>query len=103
MNAVKPIKILVLVSDAYGGRGGIALYNRNFLRALCEHPHIEKVIAIPRIITYDSEELPPKLSYLTEAIGSKFNYLTTCIRLAFTESDINLIICSHLNLLPFGI
>jgi len=29
---------LVLVSDAFGGRGGIALYNRHLLKALCEYP-----------------------------------------------------------------
>lgn len=96
------MKILVLVSDAYGGRGGIALYNRHLLRALCEHSHIDTVIAIPRNAVYDLEELPPKLKYITEALGSKFKYLTTCLRTAFKESDINLIICSHLHLLPFA-
>ena len=96
------MKILVLVSDAYGGRGGIALYNRHLLRAICEHPRTEKVIAIPRVATYDMEELPPKLSYLMEAIGGKFKYLTACLRTAFKESGIDIIICGHLHLLPFA-
>lgn len=96
------MKILVLVSDAYGGRGGIALYSRHLLRAICEHPHIDNVIAIPRNAAYDLEKLPPKLNYVTRAIGSKFKYLTTCLRTTFKESGINLIICSHLHLLPFA-
>jgi hypothetical protein len=84
------MKILVLVSDAYGGRGGIALYNRNLLRALCEHPRVNNVIAIPRVVTYEFEEMPPKLNYLTESVGSKFKYLITCLRMAFKKSDIDL-------------
>ncbi|RJQ43489.1 MAG: glycosyltransferase [Nitrospiraceae bacterium] len=97
------MKILALISDAYGGRGGIALYNRNFLRALCEHPQVVQVIAIPRVITYDPEEaLPSKLRYLTEATGSKLNYLGTCLKVAARERNIDLIICGHLHLLPFA-
>ena len=38
---------LVLVGDAFGGRGGIAQYNRHLLRALCEYPDMQRVIAIP--------------------------------------------------------
>ena len=68
-------------------------YNRNLLRALCEHPRIDNVVAIPRAATYDLEEMPPKLSYLTETIGSKFKHLFTYLRVAFKESDINIIIC----------
>ncbi len=98
----KKIKILALVTDAYGGRGGIALYNRNLLRALCEHPRVNNVIAIPRVTTYDLEEMPPRLSYLTEAIGSKFRYLLACLKTGLKESDIDLIICGHLHLLPFA-
>lgn len=97
------MKILVLISDAYGGRGGIALYNRNLLRALCEDALVDNVIAIPRVMTYDLEdELPSKLNFLTEATGSKLNYLITCLKMVFKKADIDLVICSHLHLLPFA-
>jgi glycosyltransferase involved in cell wall biosynthesis len=97
------MKVLVLMIDAYGGRGGIATYNRNLLRALCEHPGIDNITAIPRVLTYDSEVEPPyKLSYLTEAAGSKLKYLGTCLKVALKETGFDLIICSHIHLLPFA-
>ena len=58
------MRAIVLVSDAYGGRGGIALYKRHFLSAMCSHPNMEEVIAIPLSITFDLEEMPDNLSYL---------------------------------------
>ena len=96
------MRVLALVSDAYGGRGGIALYNRNFLKALCEHPKIEEVWAIPRTITYGLEELPRKLIYLTSAAGSKLKYLFACVRIAFSSQRPDIIFCCHLHLLPFA-
>ena len=54
-------KVLALVSDAYGGRGGIALYSRNILYALCRNKHIVEVVAVPRSIAYELEEMPENL------------------------------------------
>lgn len=96
------MRVLALVSDAYGGRGGIALYNRNFLKALCEHPEIVEVRAIPRTITYGLEELPDKLIYVTSAAGSKLRYLFACVRIAFSSQRPDIIFCCHLHLLPFA-
>ncbi|MBT5303801.1 MAG: glycosyltransferase family 4 protein, partial [Candidatus Scalindua sp.] len=95
-------RVIVLVSDAYGGRGGIALYNRNFLKALCSFPSMEKVVAVPRSITYDLEEMPKKLSYITTAAGSKLKYLKGCVRQTLFGKRVDLIFCGHLHLLPFA-
>lgn len=96
------MRAIVLVTDAYGGRGGIALYNRNLLKALCQHPQIDSVIAIPRVATYDLEELPQKLNYVTAALGSKLKYLLACLRISFSREPVDIIVCSHLHLLPFA-
>lgn len=96
------MRVLALVSDAYGGRGGIALYNRNFLKALCEHPEIVEVRAMPRTITYGLEALPRKLIYVTGAAGSKLKYLLACVQTAFSSQRPDLILCCHLHLLPFA-
>ena len=45
-------RILVLVSDAFGGYGGIALYNRDLLTALCQDPHNTEVVAMPRLMPF---------------------------------------------------
>jgi phosphatidyl-myo-inositol dimannoside synthase len=96
------MRSIALVSDAYGGRGGIALYNRNFLKALCSFPGMEEVVAVPRGITYDLEEMPKNLSYIATAAGSKLKYLKECVRLTLFEKQVDLIFCGHLHLLPFA-
>jgi glycosyltransferase involved in cell wall biosynthesis len=96
------MRAIALVSDAYGGRGGIACYNRNFLRALCSYPAMEEVIALPRSVTYGMEEMPVNLVYRTESAGGRLRYLTHCLRLALFGRRADLIVCGHLHLLPFA-
>ncbi len=96
------MRIVVLNSDAFGGRGGIALYNRIFLRSLCECAGVEEVISLPRTITYDLEELPDKLVYDDSGVGGKLRYLLACLRIAFGAKKVDLILCGHLHLLVFA-
>ncbi len=96
------MKSLVLVTDAYGGRGGIAQYNRNLIQALCDNPKVDSVIAIPRSIQYSLEKMPAKLDYLTDAAGGKHRYLFTCIKVALRLPNVDFIICSHIHLLPIA-
>ncbi len=96
------MRVLVLVTDAFGGRGGIALYNRHLLRALCELPGMESVIAIPRVMTYAPEEMPRNLEYKTAALGGKARYVLLSLMTAFSVPKVDLVICSHINLLPIA-
>ena len=41
-------RVLALVTDAFGGHGGIAQYNRHFLSALAACEGIGEVIVLPR-------------------------------------------------------
>lgn len=98
----KKLRALVLVTDAYGGRGGIALYCRNLIQAVCEYPGMEKVVAVPRKIYYELEKQPDNLSYKVKAAGGKAKYLLSCINIAATESRFDFILCCHLHLLPLA-
>ena len=40
------MRIISLVTDAFGGRGGIALYNRDLLTALCNNKECNEVVAV---------------------------------------------------------
>src|SRR5262249_49242566 len=40
--------MIAIVPDAYGGRGGIAQYNRDFLGALVEAGFISSIVVLPR-------------------------------------------------------
>ena len=93
---------LALVTDAYGGRGGIALYSRNLLQALCSHPDIGRVVAIPRKVVYDLEEMPTTLEYLVQGAGTKLRFVATCLHVLFRKQRFDLVVCGHIHLLPIA-
>jgi glycosyltransferase involved in cell wall biosynthesis len=100
MDGGNPKKTLVLLVDAFGGRGGIATYNRNLLQALCDYPLMKRVTALPRKVTYRQEEMPANLDYHLDAAGSKLRYVYACLRTVFSEPRFDLIICGHIHLMP---
>ena len=60
--AEPPLRVLALVTDAFGERGGIAQYNRDFVSALVRSDGIAEVIVLPRRGTVPAGELPPVCS-----------------------------------------
>jgi glycosyltransferase involved in cell wall biosynthesis len=96
------MKALALLTEAFGGCGGIAQYNRDFLTALCAYPRCMKVVGVPRLISEAPEPMPEKLDYRTEGIGSKVKYLRTVLRVVREERCFDLVICGHINLLPLA-
>lgn len=96
------MRILVFLTDAFGGIGGIGLYNRDFLTALCSHPECTEVVALPRIMQREPELMPLKLSYRTAALGGKWNYSVTILKLLLADRNFDLIVCGHINLLPLA-
>ena len=95
-------RVIALVSDAFGGRGGIALYDRYFLRATCSHPDVKEVIALPRAIYYDLEALPPEMRYVTSAAGGIAQFTAQTVALLGRVSSADLIVCGLIHLLPFA-
>lgn len=96
------MNVMMLVTDAYGGRGGIALYNRHLIESVCSWERVKLVTAVPRSITYEFEKFPANLTYVAEAAGSTFRYILQCLKLAFAPEKPGLVICGHLNLLPLA-
>ena len=47
------IRVLALVTDAYGGTGGIAQYNRDFLESIAAHESVSEIVVLPRVIARD--------------------------------------------------
>jgi len=94
--------VLVLATDALGGFGGIAKYNRDLLSALGSHPSVNRVTAIPRAIPEKVETMPPKLTYLTEGASGKFEYVRAAWRAVRSEPEVDLILCGHVNLVPLA-
>lgn len=94
------VKTLCLLTDAFGGHGGIALYNRDLLTALCEHPDCTGVVGVPRLMPFPSEPQPEKLTWLATGIAGKAAFLKTVLAAVGLRPDYDLIVCAHLNLLP---
>jgi phosphatidylinositol alpha-1,6-mannosyltransferase len=95
------MRILFLAMEAFGGLGGIAKYNRDFLRALCTAPEIKEVVAVPRRMALAPETMPPKLSYVTEALPGRVSFIKAVLRL-LRGSRFDLVVCGHIKLLPIA-
>jgi len=88
---------LALVTDAYGGRGGIAQYNRDFCGALVENG--ASVTVVPRHAPPHAE-LPAGIKQ-TAAPGGKIAYVLLALRVALRE-PIDVVFCGHLHLAPLA-
>jgi asparagine synthase (glutamine-hydrolysing) len=96
-------RAMVLVTDAYGGFGGIAKFNRDFLASCAAHPQYREVVALPRIIRGPvSESLPQKLHYVHNAASGKFWYLATFFSALMADRRFDVVLCGHINLLPLA-
>ena len=99
------MRLLTLVTDAYGGLGGIAKFNRDLLAALCAHPAVSEVVALPRVVAaeaFSEEAFPAGLRYRSETAGEKGHYALAVMKALATEGRFDGVVCGHLNLLPLG-
>ncbi len=94
------MRVLVFLHDAFGGRGGIAKFNRDLLGALCAHPAVTEVVALPRVIVDPVEGLPEKLTYWTWTRHGKAAFLAGELLTLTYPRGFDLVICGHVNLLP---
>jgi phosphatidylinositol alpha-1,6-mannosyltransferase len=94
------VRVLLLTTDAFGGHGGIALYNRDLAHALALMPEVEEVVVIPRNMPLPPEPIPGKVKFLQTAVGGKWRYVLASVRACRGYFD--LVICGHINLLPLA-
>jgi len=97
------MRLLTLVTDAFGGRGGIAKFNRDLLASLCSHPAMTDVVALPRVMTEPATRpMPDRLSYHPESAGGKADYARAVVQMLRTGGPFDGVVCGHLNLLPLA-
>lgn len=94
------MRVLVLTTDAYGGHGGIALYNRDVIDALALMPEVTEIVVIPRTMPLKPEGIPSKVHFMQEVAGSKFRFIKAAVSAATDKFD--LVICGHINLLALA-
>ena len=88
------MNVLFLVTDAYGGYGGIALFNRELCAAL---DHVNLTV-IPRVIRGPIQDAPPHVTFVAAAAEGPVAYLRALAAARRAQPD--LVICGHINLLP---
>lgn len=96
------MRVLALVTDAFGGHGGIAQYNRHFLTALSGYPECTELVVLPRLMPNQPEPCPPKLVHVTTGINSKLRYLVSVLRAVISRPHFDIIFCGHIHLLPLA-
>ncbi|QNA83250.1 glycosyltransferase family 4 protein [Sphingomonas sp. So64.6b] len=90
----------MLLSDAYGGFGGISQYNRDFLDALCVLPQVGSVEALPRIAVPPIGDLPTRLVFNLDGLGGIARFTRAALKRGLTGPKPDIVICGHINLLP---
>jgi phosphatidylinositol alpha-1,6-mannosyltransferase len=95
------LRVLMLLTDGFGGIGGIAKFNRDFLQALDDCAVVERVRALPRlIVTPIQETIPEAVVYDRRAARGKLAFLHRLAAHAWRDRRIDLVVCGHLYLLP---
>lgn len=96
------MNILILTHEAYGGYGGIALYNRDLVDAFSQSTYCKKLTLIPLHYQSSDESIPDTISHVTTINNKKFNLLLQLLKTGFNGQQIDVIVCGHINLLPFA-
>nr|WP_275937334.1 glycosyltransferase family 4 protein [Marinovum algicola] len=96
----KPLRILALVAEAYGGRGGIAQSTRDLLSALSEFHWVSEIEILPRIVREAGVQLPNGIMQ-HGAVNGRVDYSRKALWLAVTRCP-DLIYCGHAFMTPLA-
>ncbi len=94
-------RVFLLVTDAFGGYGGIALYNRDVITSLCMSDRVAEVSAVARWQSQPLGDLPRGLVYSTKGTSGWLAYIWEVMKKGI-KSKTDLIVCCHINLLPIA-
>lgn len=105
----RDLHALMLLTDGFGGFGGIAKFNRDFLTGLCAHPRVARVTAIPRLMPNDPGPLPDRLELVRDGLESKRQFVGATVQKAmdlrriFSSGESIAIFCGHINYLRLAV
>lgn len=90
------MRVLALVTDGFGGTGGIARYNQSFLRALRQAGDVTELVVLPRSGNATTD-LPPGVVQLPP-IACKRRYLMHAASLLAPRRRFDLLFCGHIRM-----
>lgn len=85
---------LVLVTEAFGGTGGIAQFNRDFLRAIERSGAVESLVVLPRL---GHGVAPPEFPQMQQEVPrfNRVSYAMHAVRTAFVQKS-DVVISGHI-------
>ena len=98
-NSTMGLRCLALVTEAFGGRNGIAQYNRDLLAALAEVGPLSSLTVLPRYTADDFA--PPKGLIQARPKRSRLSYSLAALALAFGRR-VDVVFCGHLFMAPLA-
>jgi phosphatidylinositol alpha-1,6-mannosyltransferase len=91
--------MLAIVTDAFGGRGGIAQYNRDFLSALAETGAVSSITVLAR--QAPDSLVPLERIEQTPARPGRIGYSVAAVRTALFRT-VDIVFCGHLFMAPLA-
>jgi phosphatidylinositol alpha-1,6-mannosyltransferase len=93
------MRLLALLTDAFGAGGGIARYNQALLAACSQSAAVREVVALPRFAS-PSSVVPAKVRQLPPS-GSRATWSARAVAVA-ARGGYDTVFCGHLNALPLA-
>jgi phosphatidyl-myo-inositol dimannoside synthase len=95
-----PFEMLALVTDAFGGRGGMAQYNRDFLASLAQCAMAPSITVLPRYAP-DRSAPPGGVRQLSPRPG-RATYILAALRTALGRR-VDVVFCGHMYMAPLAL
>jgi phosphatidyl-myo-inositol dimannoside synthase len=95
------LRVLALVTDAFGGHGGIAQYNRDFLSSLAAFDLIGEIVVLPRQAQTPPGGLSAGIRQLSPVQG-RLGYSLAALGAAIAYRPIDIVFCGHLFIAPLA-
>lgn len=94
------IRILALVGDAYGARGGIARYNRDLFGALAAGG--AEILVLPRLGDAEADALPAGVRQ-RPAIFGRLGFSLAALWQAWRFRPVDVVFCGHVFMAPLAV
>ena len=95
------LRILALVTDAYGAGGGIAQYNRDLFQGLAHCGNVAKVVVLTRNGKAATDDVPEKVLQQPAQPG-RLAFTYQAIRTIRQHGPFDVIFCGHLYMAPLA-
>jgi phosphatidyl-myo-inositol dimannoside synthase len=89
------IRILALITDGFGGQGGISQYNRDLLTAWSGSDAVGEIVVVPRMGQAGSESLPARVRQLAP-ISNRVSYASYSVGVAAMKGPFDMVFCGHI-------